>query len=45
MMATSCVVGRKGLGYAREVGKVNAEDKAEAEKAMSAIRLAPGQRE
>ncbi|KAF6240763.1 hypothetical protein HO173_001436 [Letharia columbiana] len=33
---------RKGLGYAREVGKVNAKDRVEAGKAMDAIRLAPG---
>ncbi|CAD6580282.1 MAG: hypothetical protein ASARMPRED_009410 [Alectoria sarmentosa] len=36
------LVERKGLGYAREVGKVNAKDRAEAGKAMDAIRLAPG---
>ena len=36
------LVERKGLGYAREVGKVNAKDRGEAEKAMDAIRLAPG---
>ncbi len=36
------LVERKGLGYAREVGKVNTKDKVEAAKAMDAIRLAPG---
>lgn len=36
------LVERKGLGYAREVGKVNAKDSAETGKAMDAIRLAPG---
>lgn len=36
------LVERKGLGYAREVGKVNAKDRVEAGKAMDAIRLAPG---
>ena len=36
------LVERKGLGYAREVGKVNAKDKVGPEKAMDAIRLAPG---
>ena len=33
---------KKGLGYAREVGKTNAKDKGEAGKAKDAIRLAPG---
>lgn len=36
------LVEKKGLGYAREVGKVNAKDRAEAGKAEDAIRLAPG---
>lgn len=36
------LVERKGLGYAREVGKVNAKDRAKAGRAMDAIRLAPG---
>lgn len=36
------LVERKGLGYAREVGKVNAKDRVEAGKAMDAIGLAPG---
>lgn len=36
------LVERKGLGYAREIGKVNATDKAEAGKTKDAIRLAPG---
>lgn len=33
---------RKGLGYAREVGKVNSNDKVEAGKAMDVTRLSPG---
>lgn len=36
------LVERKGLGYAREVGKMNARDRVEAGKAMDAVRLAPG---
>ena len=36
------LVERKGLGYAREVGKVNAKERVEAGKDMDAIRLAPG---
>lgn len=36
------LVERKGLGYAREVGKTNAKDRVEAGKAKDTIRLAPG---
>ena len=36
---------KKGMGYAREVGKVNVKDNVEAVKTTDAIRLAPGHEE
>lgn len=36
------LVDKKGMGYAREVAKLNAKDSVEAGKSMDAIRLAPG---